>query len=238
MKNPILLRATAGIFLIFLFTPATAQTSWQETPYQQWTIADVEIVLSKSPWALTRSREQIGSPPFPRGPAFDTGRVTVRLRSAMPIRLALVRLRQIKAKYDKMSTSEKAAFDTKMKALLECPGCLENYVVTLSPPWDDRSGVPIILREMSLKSVKRYVQLTNELGETRELVHFEPSKLDGGEAVFFFDRFNEKGVPLVDTSNKKIIVTFDYQLFHSAIAIPMRFEFDVSQIAVNGNVLF
>ena len=160
MKYQIRLTIVAGVFLLFLPTAVAAQTSWQQTPYVQWTIADVENVLSESPWALTRSRERIGSPPFPAGMTFDSGSVTVRLRSAMPIRQALVRLRQIKSKYDKMSASEKAGFDTKTKPLLECPGCGANYVVTLSPPWDRRSGVPIILKEMSLATVSNYVQLT------------------------------------------------------------------------------
>lgn len=50
----------------------------------------------------------------------------VRLRSALPIRQAILRLRQIKEKYDSMSDAKKAEFDEKNKALVECPACDEN----------------------------------------------------------------------------------------------------------------
>ena len=43
-----------------------------------------------------------------------------------PIRQALVRLKQIGARFDKMSGAERAEFDTRMKGLLECPACVDN----------------------------------------------------------------------------------------------------------------
>jgi hypothetical protein len=234
----IYLRSPVVIFvLIFLITSVAAQSNWQQTPYQQWTVADAQKVLSDSPWALTRSRERIG-PPLPSGSAFDPGSVTVRLRSSLPIRQALLRLRQLRGKYDQMGASEKASFDNKMKTLLECPACADNYVVTLSPPFDHHSGVPYTLREMTVATLKNYVEIANEHRETRELVHFEPPKSQGAEAVFFFSRFNEKGAPLVTPLNKKLIISFDARIFNTNVAVPMRFEFDVSKMVLNEGVVF
>ena len=64
--------------------------------------------------------------------------VTVRLRSALPIRQALLRLKQIEAKYDNMSENDRADFDARMKGLIDCPACGENYIITLGPPVSQR----------------------------------------------------------------------------------------------------
>ena len=225
------------LILLCLLTPVWAQTDWRQKPYHQWTLADAEQVLGDSPWAQTRSRERIGHP-LPSGVAFDSGSITLRLRSAPPVRQALTRLRQIRGKYDQMSASEKASFDSKTKVLLECPGCADHYVVTLSPPFDRHSGVPSSLRTLPLATLKNYVTITNERGETRELLHVERPKTQGGEAVFFFERFNEKGEPLLTPSNKKLTVSFASQVFTDHIAVPLVFEFDVSKMVVSEAVLF
>ena len=223
--------------LICLLTPVSAQNNWRQKQYQEWTLADVEKMLSESPWAQTRSRERI-THPLPSGISFDSGSVTLRLRSALPVRQALTRLRQLKGKYDEMNTSDKASFDSKTKVLLECPGCVDNYVVTLSPPFNRHSGVPSSLKTLSLATLKNYIQIKNERGEMRELLHIERPKTQGGEAIFFFERFNEKGEPLLTASNKKLTISFAQQIFTDHLAVPMVFEFDVSGIVVKEQVLF
>jgi hypothetical protein len=237
MKNYLRFHVAIKFILICLVTCVAAQSDWRQTPYQQWTLGEVEKLLSDSPWALTRARERINDP-APSRSTFDAGSMTVRLRSALPVRQALVRLRQIRGKYDKMGESEKASFDNKQKVLLECPGCADNYVVSLSPPFDRPSGVPTTLREIAFATVKRHVQLANESGETRELVHFEPPKAQGGEAVFFFARFDDKGKPLLTSANKKLIISIDPQIFRTNISVPMKFEFDVSKMMLNDALLF
>jgi hypothetical protein len=218
-----------------------AQNVWQDKPYQQWTVSDVEKLLTDSPWAQTRSKGvAIGydnpvvtgsnNPPSPEA-------VTLRLRSALPIRQALLRLRQLKAKYDKMSGPDRAAFDDKNKILLECPACAENYVVALGPGPGRGKGVPAIFQSMSLAEAKLSITLQDERGEKRALIHFVPPKVQGDEAVFFFARLNEKGEPLLNQSSKKLIVLFGPQIFNSPVAIS-KFEFDLPKMLVNGAVDF
>lgn len=237
MKNYLRFHVATIFILTCLVTSVVAQSDWRQTPYQQWTLVEVEKLLSDSPWAQTRARELVRIVQSP-GTTFDSGSLTVRLRSALPVRQALVRLRQIRGKYDKMGESEKASFDNKQKVLLECPGCADNYVISLSPPFERPSGVPSKLREMAFATIKNYVQLANESGETRELVHFEPPKAQGGEATFFFSRFNDKGQPLVTPSDKKLIISFEPHIFSTNVSVPMRFEFDVSKMVLNEGVLF
>ena len=57
--------------------------------------------------------------------------VYARLRSAMPIRQALVRLTQLSSGYDKMDEKGKANFDQSARGVLGCAICQTHYVVTM-----------------------------------------------------------------------------------------------------------
>ena len=83
-----------------------AQEGWREKPYSQWTMKDTQALLTDSPWAQTQRYNQamVGSEQ-----SFDEA--TVRLRSGLPVRRGLLRLRQLKAKYDQMGDADKKAFD-------------------------------------------------------------------------------------------------------------------------------
>lgn len=223
--------------LVLFVLPFFAQSGWQTKPPADWTLADSRDLLSDSPWAQSRTmaRRDINLIP---GTSVDPGSVTCRLRSALPVRLAMVRLRQIAAKYDKMGPTQKADFDKSTQLLLECPACTDNYVVTLSPPFDHHSAIPSSLKTLTLATLKNYVRITNERGETRELLHIDRPNFQGAEAVFFFARLNSKGEPLLTPSSKKLTVTFDMRLFTDHTALPMVFDFEVSKIVMNGEVFF
>src|SRR5436190_2531374 len=101
-----------------------AQDEWLNKPFEQWSKADVQKLLNDSPWARTQEarldfgsevRRIAGAPTTSSGhQSTELGganiavdyRVTLRLRSALPIRQALVRLKQIEAKYDQMNAKE------------------------------------------------------------------------------------------------------------------------------------
>lgn len=218
--------------------PARAQAAWEQKPYTQWTMAEVEAILGDSPWAQTDTRSSgAGGSTALSGPV-GGGYVNVRLRSALPVRQALVRLRQLKAKYDQMSPSDRAAFDAKAKPLLDCPACADNYVVTIGPPARRDNGMPTTFKGMALASIKLYVHLMDESGRERELVHFEPPKSQGDEAVFFFSRADAQGRPLVTPATKKVVVAFDPQVMTSAQGSTRRFEFDAAKLKFNGAVSF
>ena len=226
----IVIAAAAIIVAFFLTTPSSAQKAWQR-PYQQWNIDDTEKVLTDSPWVHTLQKGGVSSIPFPNMGARSMGGVTLRLRSGLPVRQAIVRLRQIKANYDRMSPEEKAAFDERQKISLECPGCKNNYIVALYPP-------PSRLKEIPLDVLKGYIQLRNDRGESRPLVHIELPGTASDEAILFFSRLNEKGEALLTPTSKKFGITFDPDVFRNDAMGIVRFEFDVSKLILNGEVAF
>lgn len=221
------------VVLVTSLSPASSgqQKAWQRTPYQQWTLAEAQSILTDSPWVQTLQKGGMStSLPFPSG-ALRMEAVTIQLRSGLPVRQGIVRVRQIRANYDRLNAAEKASFDKGAKAVLECPGCKKNYVVTLNPS-------PEMLRRLSLDALKGYIQIRNERGESRKMVHVEIPKSQDGEAVFFFSRFDEKGEPLLTPANKKLIVLFDPEIFRNDPMGSGRFEFDVSKLILNGEVAF
>src|SRR5579862_781833 len=80
----------------------TKHEPWLTEDWTQWTSHDCSIVLEGSPWVQTIYR------PVGGHRSYST---IVQLRSALPIRQALLRQIQLEKHYDKMSAQKKRSFD-------------------------------------------------------------------------------------------------------------------------------
>ncbi len=235
-KRPKILFALFMVSVGCALITSTVHGQLNGKPFQQWTAREAEGLLSNSAWAQTRAG-------LLKVEGFDIftevvdSAVTIRLDSALPLRQALARLKQLKNKYDQKSDRDKAAIDAKIKSLLECPECGDSYVVTIRPGPESRNELPMFLERMTLATLKLNVHIKNEKGETRELVKFVNPRFNGGDAMFVFSRFNAKGEPLVSPANRTLTVWFD-QIFGWAKATVTKFEFDVPKMTINGKVVF
>jgi hypothetical protein len=128
--------ATA-ILMILGFTVLTVRADdfWAKKAWKDWTAADCKKLLEDSPWAhrkLIENETNIGRLPSAGAQGTgaapgtadtaqnkDTGEVNyvVQMRSAAPIREALIRQAQIDKQYDKMSDADKKTFDAQMDKL-------------------------------------------------------------------------------------------------------------------------
>jgi len=213
-----------------------ARATWpqdeQTKPFRTWTKAEAKRLLNDSPWAKTQEVSSVYGLGVPTDFKF-----TLRLRSALPIREALVRLKQIEAHYDQLSEKERATFDAKTKGLLDCPACADNYVLSLSSRSENSPGWDLAFRsyeKITLAMLQENVFLANDKGEKRKLVHFIPPKAAGEETVFFFARLDESGKPLIGREDKKLVFRLNPQDAGSV----KNFTFDVSKLIVNGKVEF
>jgi hypothetical protein len=240
---------------------AGAQEPLLAKPFDRWTRADAKKILNDSPWATMQevriryvgeSRLVAGGPQPTSGTTNRTDQNTInsggaeapldfqftlRLRSAMPVRQALVRLKQIDIGYDELTDKDRAAFDAKTKGLLECPACVENYVLTLSSKSAQSPGadaVYSVFKGGRIDDLKRYVYIANERGDQRPLIHFVPPKVPGDEATFFFPRFDDSGAPLLTTANKELV----FNITNNEINLVTNFKLDVSKFVLNGKVEF
>lgn len=221
---PVLCLAGATVF---------AQNVWETTSFQKWTKGDVKKMLTASPWAKS-VKYTIPLNVLPGAGELVTTAESpaIVLRSALPIRQALVRERQLEAKYDKMSETERAAFDLKTKELLGCPACDRNYVILIKFPSSTLSSQSYIMER------KKYIYLTNEKGERRELIHFVPQSAKGVESLFFFPRFNDKNEPLLTPENKKLTFRFDLAVNDGKPFPFEKIDFEVSSLVKDGKVIF
>ncbi len=251
-----------GTILVFsICTTAIAgypQSVWTVKPFTQWSRSDAEDVLNNSPWSsqqevrmqLEKEKQTAAGSYSGVSSAAAAGSqtevmsdlpvdfiFTLRLRSALPVRQALVRLKQLESDSKKMSKKDLETFDTQIKGLLECPACANNYVVTLSSKSLNRPGSDAVYATFKggrLSDLQRFVFLANERGERRALVHFVPPKVPGEEAIFFFSRLDEKGAPLLTPANKQLLINLSDKQVNSV----SNFKIDVSKLVMNGKVEF
>lgn len=221
----------AFVALVLPFDRSATQSETLK-PFSTWTKAEAKQILNDSPWAKTQEVRSVYGLGIPTDFKF-----TLRLRSALPIREALVRLKQIDAHYDQMNEKDRASFDARMKGLLECPACANNYVLSLSSRSDNSPGWDLAFRsyeKMTLSLLQENVFLTNDKGEKRKLVHFIPPKVAGEETVFFFPRLDDAGKPLISSEVKKFSLHLSPQNADSV----KNFDFEVSKLVFNGKVEF
>lgn len=238
-----------------------AQETWKSKPFSQWSRGEAESILNNSPWASRtalrmnfdkKTQKVAGNygvvDPLDRNPGNIKDiqastdipvdfQFTLRLRSALPVRQAVARLKQLDTDVEKLNAKDLAAFDTQIKGLIDCPACESNYVITLSSKSSNSPGADAVYTSFKggrLADMQRYVFIANEHGEQRALVHFVAPKVPGDEAIFFFPRLDARGVPLLTPENKELIVNLSDNEVNSVA----NFKIDVTKIVVNGRVEF
>ena len=238
--------------------PAYAQSVWAGKPFTQWSRSDAESVLNDSPWSshqevrmqFEKEKQTAAGSYSGVSAASAAGSqmevmsdlpvdfvFTLRLRSALPVRQALVRLKQLEADSKKISQKDAETFDAQIKGLLECPACAGNYVVTLSSKSRNRPGADAVYATFKggrLSDLQRFVFLANDRGERRDLVHFVAPKTPGDDAIFFFPRLDAKGAPLLTTESKQLLINLSDKQVNSV----SNFRIDVSTLVMNGKVEF
>lgn len=240
-----------------------AQKTW-EKPLEKWSKEDALKVVTSSPWAQTYQspegsasaaarqigREQRDTVNSGGGNPGSSSRylgpppVVIRLHSALPVRQAIIRGRQLVAGYNKMDDKQKAEFDGSSKGFLNCAICQNFYVVSLTqfPDSSSQSVEEGIFQRLTLKDLKGNVWLINDKGEKRELMQFTPPKGQGDSAFFFFARKDDKGNLLLTPDSKDFRFTFNNEFFTAsnpyAAMVPRNFEFKVPKMMVSDKVEF
>lgn len=254
---------STSVILLFALTMLVAvvcaQEVWTAKPFSQWSKKEAEGVLSNSPWAgkqelriqFDKHTQRAAGVPIPWGkdrPSDDTHVevstdipidfvFTLRLRSALPVRQAIVRMKQLETDLEKLNQKDLAAFDAQIKGLLECPACVGNYVVTLSSKSSNSPGADAVYTTFKggrLADLQRFIYIANERGEQRALVHFVAPKAPGDEAIFFFPRLDDKGAPLLTPENKDLLINLTDKQVNSVA----NFKIDVAKLVMNGKVEF
>lgn len=147
-----------------------AEGFWQSKPFQNWSRAETDKMLADSPWAkhLTLDSVQMNMSGIATSSKGVTGvgaltqnreaehsdhpvlTYVAQVRSARPIRQAVVRERQFQENYDSLTADRKAALDTKTNAYLAQPqdeiviyvtykSNVNNYVELMQRYWTEQT---------------------------------------------------------------------------------------------------
>jgi hypothetical protein len=101
--------------LLIVSPPANAQF-WEKKEWTSWSKSEAQRMLEDSPWAKKWTQAEVREVPFgqPTGGTERENRIQLyyiaQLRSASPVRMAVVRRAQFTPQYEKMSEAEKKAF--------------------------------------------------------------------------------------------------------------------------------
>jgi hypothetical protein len=172
------------------------------------------------------------------GPVLSSRRIInlthVRLRSALPLRQAFVRQKQISIKYEKLGAAEKMAFDADVKEFLECAPCAKYYIVTVE------SGFLTYLHRKapdiySPDLFQGRAYLANDKGQWRPCVHV---RQENQEILFFFQRMGDDGKSLITPDNKTFLFTLDGEVLDGKFEAATSWEFKVSKLALKGEIVF
>ena len=93
-------------------SPKAKPKPWLTKDWTEWTADDCGYVLNGSPWSLQMDPITVSNRPG----EFNTSYILVQLRSALPVRQALLRTLQIEKHYDKMDDQKKREFDQQNSA--------------------------------------------------------------------------------------------------------------------------
>jgi hypothetical protein len=225
------------VLLVTVSVPAQKQVQggdWEATPIDEWSADQVNYILTRSPWVKLITADTAISNPLlgPGGLMFKSDTLVV-LRSSALIKYALFRQRQLIEKYASMSADAKSAFNAKNKIVLECPACEKYYVVSIT-------GASATLRDKNMvMSRSKLIFLSNDKGEKRFLANFSPQGDPGTEAMFFFPRNDEKGQPLISSTNEKVIFNFKVESPEDPrVRTFEKVEFKVNDLVRDGKVIF
>ena len=231
--------------LLAMATPAMGQEFWEKRPYTEWSKEQCLKLLHDSPWAKTFTItygkvDQFGQPT--KGEARQTEQKIfyyAQLRSALPVRQAVVRLAQIQNRYDKMSVADRRDFDASTARFLGAQ--YDTIIVHV----DYETDVEFFDRDLAAywqgrtpgEAINDSVYLTTSQG-TR--VTPKDFKVQHGAARAFEYTFPREvnGEPFVTASVESIRLEFPNPKIRELDDQRTTFEFRTSKMKYKGEVIY
>ena len=204
------MRSTIVFFVITLFLVCNLAISgnelWEKKDYGKWTLRECKTMLEDSPWAKTYT---IGS--------WGHYEYRVQLRSALPIRMAIVRSMQIASNYDKLSSEERQKFDKGAAEYLSTSFPDRIVLHLIGGPNDDKVDGPVslsieLLRYWQIKTTEQLRNMVFLIPANRSRIplrQFNASQGDKCEFQFIFPR-QHQGLPALGPEDKSVKLEFEY----------------------------
>lgn len=205
------LSRVAGIVVgvLVLAACAVGQEFWERKDFTQWSKDDCRRLLQDSPWAIRH--DIVTTIVSPAGYAASDGNAneqinyTFQLRSALPVRQALVRSAQIANKYDKMTPEQKKAFDAQGNEFLalDTTDLVFVHVMYSSNVAATARTLAQFWQSQTLETLKDAVHLITPKGERIAPIRYQVAKGADLEFALVFPRA-VNGEPLLGQGQKSL----------------------------------
>ena len=220
-----------------------AKEFWETKPFDQWTQKECQKLLSDSPWVkelnLTGQVTGGGGGASSLDSRAPFVKYNIQMRSAAPLRQAMVRQGQINRKYDSLSDDEKRAFDRSMESFLIGPPpefvvfhiTFEtnnlDYIRDLNRHWETQNN----------DMLKNSVFLSAGKGEKVPVAQFIPGTSASQEFQFFFPR-EVNGREIIGERDKTLNLEFAYPVVGRIGDGRGFIEFRTDKMKVNNEVIY
>lgn len=233
------------VLILAFATPALGQEFWEKKPYTEWSKDQCRKLLRDSPWAKTFTItygkvDQFGQPT--KGEARQTEQKIsyyAQLRSALPVRQAVVRLAQIENKYDKMGDADRKNFDASTARYLGAQ--YSDIIVHV----DYETSVEFFDRDLAAhwqsrplgEAINNNVYLVTSAGIRVTPTNFKVEHGAGRAFEFMFPR-EVNGEPLVTANVETIRIEFPNPKIRELDDQRTTFEFKTSKMKYKGAVIY
>ncbi len=249
--------------LLGVIAVAQSKDFWQAKDYKQWTEKECKKLLENSPWAQDHTLKQVyieslQSPSVPVGtlnpPSLPSERPStaererapktqmiyqVQLRSALPIRQAIVRQQMIAEKYDQAPPEKKQEFDERAGKFLSADfneivmvhvsynASVQSYDRDLARYWHSQTT----------ETLKNTTFLIASNGEKIQPTQYTASTGAGREFQLIFPRqFN--GQPVIGPKDKSIKIEFKHPRVGNEGESRVLLEFKADKMMINNVVVY
>jgi hypothetical protein len=258
-------RLRLGLILGFLFLSALAASAdefWKSKDWRHWSEEECKSLLQHSPWSVEASvqgplqrepqiQDAVGAmPQLPQAPPIPPEiYYVVQLRSAMPVREAIIRQYQLHQKYDQMTESQRASFDAQAGQILnrdysdlilvhvEFVAAYTNMHGTGYQFRDINSSIQAVLKGLGDEATTLNACLIPDHSDCIRPVKFIFTDKQPDSFELLFPR-TIQGNPLITDANVRL--TFQFQS-PSVVKIPSRrvdFLFDLKAMELSGKRVF
>lgn len=253
--------------LLAAAAPLRGADFWEKKNFTRWSEKEVRRMLTDSPWARDYEESDVHidplqSPSISAGPpAGDTGsgapetgdtdvglraRQSVarmlykfQIRSALPIRQALVRSAQLRQDYEHLPAEQKLVFDQQARRFLdeEFSDRVVIYVTCESNIDFDQRELARYWRTQSTETLKNSVYLIGSKGRKVELREFVRADQSGLAFQFTFPRLVE-GEPLVGPQDKSLQLEFVHPDVRGRGERRVLVEFKLKKMLLDGQLAY
>jgi hypothetical protein len=242
-RTAAVIKTAVSLILPFLLLAcliaAPAGEFWEKKDYKEWTPKECQKMVEDSPWAF---KYELTGSSANAAEGLPFIRYTAKLRSALPIRQAEVRLMQIQNKYDSLSPEQKQSFDKQAEGYLSQDNFKDRIVIQFSYATNMRGTTELDLSRHWLSRttelLSQSVYLVVAKGSRIPLLNYVPPQGGGQNSFTFVFPREHEGRPVLAAQDKSLILEWVFPVVGGLGSGKDILEFKVKKMLINGEVVY